>query len=108
MLFIYRYEYPFDRHDWIVDRCGKDVRYIIDYYDGGKVDPETHQFTLLDVRPALDSFGAFKDRMKVAWMRWTMDFSSDKTEPPTADKPVNHLKKEEPQSSANKSASVSS
>lgn len=23
---------PFDRHDWTVDRCGKEVRYIIDYY----------------------------------------------------------------------------
>ena len=21
---------PFDRRDWIVDRCGKEVRYIID------------------------------------------------------------------------------
>lgn len=21
------YELPFDRHDWIVDRCGKEVRY---------------------------------------------------------------------------------
>ena len=42
-----RYELPFDRHDWIVDRCGKHVRYIIDYYDGGKVDPDTYEFTLL-------------------------------------------------------------
>jgi cytochrome c heme-lyase len=24
---------PFDRHDWTVDRCGKEVRYVIDYYD---------------------------------------------------------------------------
>ncbi|KAJ1616771.1 cytochrome c/c1 heme lyase-domain-containing protein [Pavlovales sp. CCMP2436] len=24
---------PFDRHDWFVNRCGKEVRYIIDYYD---------------------------------------------------------------------------
>jgi cytochrome c heme-lyase len=23
---------PFDRHDWWVDRCGKEVRYIIDFY----------------------------------------------------------------------------
>ncbi|MCJ1296943.1 hypothetical protein MMC34_008512, partial [Xylographa carneopallida] len=23
---------PFDRHDWVVDRCGKEVRYVIDYY----------------------------------------------------------------------------
>jgi len=67
------YELPFDRHDWIVDRCGKEVRYIIDYYDGGAVDPETYQFTLLDVRPAFDSFGAMWDRMKATWMRWTAD-----------------------------------
>lgn len=64
------YELPFDRHDWIVDRCGKEVRYIIDYYDGGKVDKSTYQFTILDVRPAFDSFSAFWDRSKVAWMRW--------------------------------------
>lgn len=25
-------EMPFDRHDWVVDRCGKDVRYVIDFY----------------------------------------------------------------------------
>lgn len=66
------YELPFDRHDWIVDRCGKHVRYIIDYYDGGDVDPETSRFTLLDVRPAYDSFGALWDRMKVTWWRWTV------------------------------------
>ena len=23
---------PFDRHDWVVDRCGEEVRYIIDFY----------------------------------------------------------------------------
>jgi cytochrome c heme-lyase len=65
------YELPFDRHDWIVDRCGKDVRYIIDYYDGGKIE-KNGEFTLLDVRPALDSFDAFKDRMRAAWLRWTV------------------------------------
>ena len=26
---------PFDRHDWVVDRCGKEVRYTIDYYSTG-------------------------------------------------------------------------
>lgn len=64
------YELPFDRHDWIVDRCGRDVRYIIDYYDGGKVNKQTFEFSILDVRPALDSFTAFWDRSKVVWMRW--------------------------------------
>ncbi|XP_069795170.1 holocytochrome c-type synthase-like [Narcine bancroftii] len=65
------YELPFDRHDWIVNRCGKEVRYVIDYYDGGEVDKSTYQFTALDVRPALDSLTAVWDRMKVAWWRIT-------------------------------------
>jgi cytochrome c heme-lyase len=43
---------------------------VIDYYDGGDVDASTHQFALLDVRPALDSFEAWWDRTKVAYMRW--------------------------------------
>ncbi|XP_060528250.1 holocytochrome c-type synthase [Cylas formicarius] len=63
------YELPFDRHDWIIDRCGKEVRYVIDYYDGGKVNNK-YQFALLDVRPAMDSFENIWDRMKVAWWRW--------------------------------------
>ncbi|XP_043941632.1 holocytochrome c-type synthase isoform X2 [Protopterus annectens] len=65
------YELPFDRHDWIVNRCGKEVRYVIDYYDGGEVDQQTYKFTILDVRPAFDSLSAVWDRMKVAWWRWT-------------------------------------
>jgi cytochrome c heme-lyase len=65
------YELPFDRHDWIVDRCGKDVRYIIDYYDGGTVN-DKYQFALLDVRPAFDSLSAILDRTKATWWRWTV------------------------------------
>jgi cytochrome c heme-lyase len=68
------YELPFDRHDWIIDRCGRDVRYIIDYYDGGHVDDKTGNFALLDVRPAMDSFGNVWDRMRVAFWRWTRDY----------------------------------
>ncbi|XP_043197632.1 holocytochrome c-type synthase-like isoform X1 [Amphibalanus amphitrite] len=64
------YELPFDRHDWIVDRCGKEVRYVIDYYDGGAVNPNDYKFALLDVRPALDSWENAWDRMVVAWARW--------------------------------------
>lgn len=58
------YPAPFDRHDWVIDRCGKqDVRYIIDYYyrehTQGDEDPiELH------VRPALDSAGAAWDRIR--------------------------------------------
>ncbi|KAK7603003.1 hypothetical protein V9T40_003002 [Parthenolecanium corni] len=63
------YELPFDRHDWVVDRCGKDVRYVIDYYSRGPVD-ENYRFTIIDVRPAVDSVENIWDRMKVAYMRW--------------------------------------
>ncbi|KAJ8676284.1 hypothetical protein QAD02_012071 [Eretmocerus hayati] len=72
------YGLPFDRHDWIVDRCGTDVRYVIDYYDGGVVD-EKYKFALLDVRPAMDSWTNMWDRMKVAWWRWRYD-SADKNQ----------------------------
>ncbi|XP_031617956.1 cytochrome c-type heme lyase [Contarinia nasturtii] len=66
------YDLPFDRHDWIVDRCGKDVRYIIDYYDGGATD-ENYKFALLDVRPALDSPGNIYDRARVCLFRWKVE-----------------------------------
>ncbi|RUS84712.1 hypothetical protein EGW08_007540 [Elysia chlorotica] len=71
------YELPFDRHDWVVDRNGKEVRYVIDYYDGGKVNKD-YEFALLDVRPALDSFEAVKDRVKVAIWRWTVAFQESR------------------------------
>lgn len=64
-VFLFRYELPFDRHDWIVDRCGQDVRYVIDYYNGGPVD-ENYKFAIIDVRPALDSVENLWDRMKVS------------------------------------------
>ncbi|KAH0533668.1 holocytochrome c-type synthase [Cotesia glomerata] len=76
------YELPFDRHDWIVDRCGKDVRYVIDYYDGGMVDAK-YKFALLDVRPAMDSFDNIWDRMRVAYYRWRFENSDSGNEPST-------------------------
>jgi hypothetical protein len=61
-----------DRHDWIVDRCGKEIRYIIDYYyvEDEKVGLEkkengffdTKKNVKIDVRPAIfDSFENFKE-----------------------------------------------
>ena len=64
------YELPFDRHDWIIDRCGQQVRYVIDYY-GCEPQSDNSVPIYLDVRPALDSFTAVWDRMKVAVRRWT-------------------------------------
>ena len=63
---------PFDRHDWIVDRGGKEVRYIIDYYhDESAVaidekpkhlkDTSSMKSILVDVRPALDSLESVYD-----------------------------------------------
>lgn len=65
---------PFDRHDWVVDRGGQEVRYVIDYYhDEDGVDKDTRpshmqdfhsmQSIKVDVRPALDSFEAIIDRV---------------------------------------------
>lgn len=64
---------PFDRHDWIVDRGGKEVRYVIDYYhDESAVQLDQSPKHLkdfaalksikVDVRPALDSLDAVIDR----------------------------------------------
>ncbi|KJH49711.1 cytochrome oxidase assembly protein [Dictyocaulus viviparus] len=62
------YDLPFDRHDWVVDRCGiKEVQYVIDYYDGGNVDPRSKLFTILDVRPAFNDIGNIWDRMKIVY-----------------------------------------
>ncbi|CAG8587766.1 8554_t:CDS:2, partial [Acaulospora morrowiae] len=55
---------PFDRHDWTIDRCGREVRYVIDYYAGP--DEGDKPVFYLDVRPALDSFDSVVDRIKVA------------------------------------------
>eukprot|EP00392_Amoebophrya_sp_AT5.2_P002176 g2181.t1 len=63
---------PFDRHDWLVDRCGtQQVRYIIDYYD----DPDAADTHGLDIslvtRPAPDSFQNLYDRLrKPFWDRF--------------------------------------
>ncbi|KAI5854540.1 cytochrome c/c1 heme-lyase [Tricharina praecox] len=52
------YHPPFDRHDWVVDRCGKKVEYVIDFYSG-KPDPRQPEKVsfYLDVRPKLSIEG---------------------------------------------------
>eukprot|EP00053_Salpingoeca_punica_P008307 m.74905 g.74905 ORF g.74905 m.74905 type:complete len:240 (+) comp14544_c0_seq2:133-852(+) len=52
---------PFDRHDWTVDRCGKEVRYIIDYYSG---DDNSYS---IDARPA--GFSGLFDRAHLAFRK---------------------------------------
>ena len=61
------YSKPFDRHDWIVDRCGKQVRYVIDFYNGAPSGKAVSMY--MDVRPALDSFEAATDHVRMAVSR---------------------------------------
>uniref|UniRef100_A0A6A7GAV6 Holocytochrome c-type synthase n=1 Tax=Hirondellea gigas TaxID=1518452 RepID=A0A6A7GAV6_9CRUS len=64
-------DYPFDRHDWVVDRCGKEVRYIIDYYStqkNGSTDDDDLEF-FIDARPAPNFFGLV-DRAHLAFNKW--------------------------------------
>lgn len=67
---IYGGQRPFDRHDWTVDRCGKEIRYVIDYYSAGKDQHGMPVFSV-DVRPALDSVSAVVDRIRMAWKSFT-------------------------------------
>lgn len=58
------YERPFDRHDWVVERCGKKVDYVIDFYSGKEggglgMGPSFY----LDVRPKLNSWEGIKTRV---------------------------------------------
>ncbi|KAK5127589.1 hypothetical protein LTR85_006929 [Meristemomyces frigidus] len=64
------YAPPFDRHDWVIDRCGTHVGYVIDFYSGkdqGLAGKSLNFY--LDVRPKLDSWEGIKTRaLKVVGM----------------------------------------
>lgn len=88
------YPMPFDRHDWLIDRCGtEDVRYVIDYYYRQGPDPiEIH------VRPALDSPSALYDRVRnglSTWREYFFERSSQQSEPsvvdPVSQRTLNHM-----------------
>jgi len=58
------YTAPFDRHDWVVDRCGTRVDYVIDFYEGRneRVPGKPLNF-YLDVRPKLNTWEGWKMRL---------------------------------------------
>ena len=63
---------PFDRHDWYVNRCGKEVKYVIDYYSFEQADPETGETSIdyfIDARPAPTISGMY-DRARLAFGKW--------------------------------------
>lgn len=66
------YTAPFDRHDWVINRCGEEVRYVIDFYSGRPATsiqaspdmPSAGNLSFhLDVRPALDGWEGARLRM---------------------------------------------
>eukprot|EP00008_Paramoeba_atlantica_P003961 CAMPEP_0201491688 /NCGR_PEP_ID=MMETSP0151_2-20130828/30813_1 /ASSEMBLY_ACC=CAM_ASM_000257 /TAXON_ID=200890 /ORGANISM="Paramoeba atlantica, Strain 621/1 / CCAP 1560/9" /LENGTH=227 /DNA_ID=CAMNT_0047878163 /DNA_START=17 /DNA_END=700 /DNA_ORIENTATION=+ len=62
------YSLPFDRHDWVIDRCGQEVEYVIDFYQG---ESRTNAAVAihLDVRPKL-SLGGISDRFRMQYRRY--------------------------------------
>ncbi|KAF9258101.1 cytochrome c and c1 heme-lyase [Marasmius fiardii PR-910] len=63
------YAAPFDRHDWVVDRCGTRTRYIIDFYTGRSNGSNDVSF-YLDVRPALDNWEGLRMRVEHFFGKW--------------------------------------
>ena len=58
------YSPPFDRHDWVVTRCGKEVTYLIDFYNG-KPTPGRPVAMHIDARPAADDWQGAWDRVRM-------------------------------------------
>jgi len=57
-----RYQAPFDRHDWVIERCGQRIHYVIDYYTGRANGGGPFSFHI-DARPALDSWEGIRMRV---------------------------------------------
>ena len=68
------YQEPFDRHDWVVERCGGEkVEYVIDFYQGKQEQDGGRDGKLnfyLDVRPKLNSWEGVRMRAeRLVWPR---------------------------------------
>ncbi|QUC20388.1 uncharacterized protein UV8b_04629 [Ustilaginoidea virens] len=64
------YTAPFDRHDWVIDRCGTRVDYVIDFYAGRPgADARAGPSFYLDVRPKLNTWEGVKMRA-MRWAGW--------------------------------------
>jgi cytochrome c heme-lyase len=61
------YSKPFDRHDWVVDRCGQRIEYVIDFYAGRDEKRQGKSLNFyLDVRPKLNSWEGARMRVSRA------------------------------------------
>jgi len=78
------YQAPFDRHDWVVDRCGTRIRYVIDFYAGRGAFGGANPSFFLDVRPALDNWEGVRMRVGSCWDRWFGGVLSEKADRSTS------------------------
>lgn len=63
-MWVMGYSAPFDRHDWVVERCGKKVEYVIDFYKGRDAEGMGVPLSFfLDVRPKVNSWEGVKMRI---------------------------------------------
>ncbi|CAO3588024.1 unnamed protein product [Absidia cylindrospora] len=70
---------PFDRHDWYINHCGQERRYVIDYYEAPEEIPGVPVFHL-DVRPALDDAQTIMARFKEGFKnKWDQFFETSST-----------------------------
>lgn len=53
---------PFDRHDWYINRCGVEVKYILDYYNDESMNDDKQIY--IDARPAPNSISNIWDRVR--------------------------------------------
>lgn len=58
------YKAPFDRHDWVVERCGKEVTYLIDFYNG-RASPSKPVALHIDARPAANDLEGVWHRLRM-------------------------------------------
>lgn len=58
---------PFDRHDWTVDRCGTEQKYVIDYYSTGEDENQSYN---IDARP-VGGPAAWMDRARLALLKFS-------------------------------------
>lgn len=62
------YTRPFDRHDWVVSRCGKEVTYLLDFYNG-KVTRQKPVAMHIDARPDATDMQGVLDRLRMPLMQ---------------------------------------
>lgn len=62
------YRSPFDRHDWVISRCGKEVTYLLDFYNG-RATPGKPVAMHIDARPSGDDAESAWDRVRMPFVR---------------------------------------